>query len=190
MIEIKISYKYANQKFNGCDPEYIKNVCHASCCQSTTSKNGTMITIHPSENIKIKKIGGKIKNGFLEPINKKCPFKTDDHLCGLHLSENKPFGCIASPFTLNKNNTLIIRNRYRLLKCYNDGKKIPAFLAFKSSLDLLFGLEESNRIVNHLKNNNSDLIAYMSVEKYKILIENDSIKKKNNIKQINLFSNS
>jgi hypothetical protein len=169
----------ARLKFNGCDLDYIKNVCKASCCQSSVSKTGIVVTIHPSEEEKIKNRGGKIKNGLLQPKPgcKKCPFKTEDHLCGLHFTDDKPFGCIASPFTLNPKGTLIVRNRYRMLKCFNDGKKIPAYVCWKSSLNLIFGQEESDRITKHLDNGGGDMIAYMPEENYIKLMKNDEIKK-------------
>jgi hypothetical protein len=169
----------ARLKFNGCDLDYIKNVCKASCCQSSVSKTGIVVTIHPTEEDKIVNRGGIIKEGLLQPKKgcKKCPFKTDDHLCGLHFTEDKPFGCIASPFTLNPKDTLIVRNRYRMLKCFNDGKKIPAYKAWKSSLDLIFGKEESERITNHLDMGGGDLIAYMPIDSHSKLKTNDEIKK-------------
>lgn len=178
-ILIKVSNKMAQLPFNGCDPEYIRNVCKASCCQS--SKMGTMITIHPYEEINlIYKYNVKIENGFLQPdrYNKKvCPFKTYDNLCKLHHTNDKPFGCIASPFTLNKNDTLIVRNRYKLLKCYNDGNKIPAYKAFRSSLDMLFGLDESERLCYFLEHTREDVYSPMSYRNYKWLLENDEMKK-------------
>lgn len=177
-IPVKISAKSARQPFNGCDPDYIANVCHSSCCQSSASPTGTMITIHPSEIDTIEARGGVIDNGLLQPKQgeKRCPFKTDEHLCGLHFTDDKPFGCIASPFTVNKNNTLIVRNRYRMLKCYNDGKKMPAYEAFRASLDLLFGDDEAERICEHLSNGGGDMIAQMPYANHKMLIENDNIK--------------
>lgn len=178
-ILVKVSNKMANLPFNGCDPEYIKNVCHASCCQS--SKMGTMITIHPTEEINLMyKYNVKIENGFLQPTNKmckKCPFKTDEHLCNLHGTDDKPFGCIASPFTLNKNGTLIVRNRYKLLKCYNDGKKIPAYQAFRGSLVHLFGEEEAERLTYFLGRTTEDIYSPMNFQTYNMLLQNDEIKK-------------
>lgn len=177
-IKVKISARMAKLKFNGCDPDYIRNVCHASCCQSSTSPTGTMITINPFEEDKIKAIGGVVIDGLLQPRSgeKVCPFKTKDHLCSLHFTENKPFGCIASPFTLNNNNTLIVRNRYRLLKCYDDGNKIPAYKAFRASLDLIFGKEEAERICASLDKSDDDVTAYIKPDIFDILVVNDEIK--------------
>jgi len=154
LVRVKVSAKSARQAFNGCEPDYIRDVCHAACCKSSTAPTGTIISIHPTEEAKIRARGGEIKDGLLLPLagERMCQFEgKESHLCGLHGSDDKPFGCIASPFTLNKNNTLIVRNRYRLLKCYNDGPKIPAYKAFRTSLNMLFGSDESQRICDHLE---------------------------------------
>lgn len=178
MVEVKISAKMARLRFHGCEPDYIKNVCHASCCDSKTSKTGTMITIHPSEQASIEHLGGVVEGGLLQPRKgeRKCPFKTTDHLCGLHIGPNKPFGCIASPFTLNRHNTLIVRNRYKLLKCYEDGPRLPAYVAFRSSLNMIFGMDEAARICAHLDEGGGDIVANIMPEIHAKLVENDGIK--------------
>jgi len=179
-VEITISSKMANLKFNGCDMDYINNVCHASCCESKSkNSDGTIISIHHSEIESIVNRGGIVENGLLKNKNNvgKCFFKDENNLCKLHFTPDKPFGCIASPFTLNNNKTLIVRNRYKLLKCYNDGKKIPAYEAFRQSLDLILGKEQSNNIVNHFKNGGSDIKVNITKSNYLKLIENDKTKK-------------
>jgi len=82
-----------------------------------------LITIHPTEQTTIEARGVVVENGLLQPRTgeKKCPFKTEACLCELHHTPDKPFGCVASPFTLTRAGTLIVRNRYKLLKCYEDG---------------------------------------------------------------------
>lgn len=94
----------------------------------------------------------------------------------MHGSEDKPFGCIASPFTLNKQGTLIVRNRYRLLKCYGDEPTEPAYRVFRQSLDMLFGNEEATRLCEHLDNGGGDITGYMHRTAYEMLLENDAIK--------------
>lgn len=176
---VKISAASARLEFNGCEPDYIKNVCHASCCDSASSPTGTFITINPREQKAIEARGGKVENGLLqpEPGCKKCPFKNGEHLCNLHFTPDKPFGCIASPFTLNKNDTLIVRNRYKLLKCYKDGNRLPAYKAFKASLELIFGAEQTEQITAHFDNGGDDYEAFMSRENYDMLVSNDDIKR-------------
>jgi len=174
-VEIKISAKMARLSFAGCSLDYIKNVCHARCCEKSTG--GIIVTIHPNEQDVIEGLGGVVKDGLLQPDNStnKCPFKLDN-LCSLHNTNDKPFGCIASPFTLNKNGTLIVRNRYRLLKCYDDGDKIPAYKAFRASLDLILGAEEAERVCQLLDDGEGDITAYITRDNYNMLIENDEIK--------------
>lgn len=169
----------ARLKFNGCDLDYIQNVCKARCCESSVSPSGIVVSIHPTEEETIKAKGVEVKDGLLQPKKgcKKCPFKKEDNLCGLHFTEDKPFGCIASPFTLNKNGTLIVRNRYKMLKCYNDGKKLPAYKVFRASLDLIFGKEEAERICNRLDEGSGDFTAYIPAENHNKLMHNDDIKR-------------
>jgi DNA modification methylase len=179
LVPVKVSAKMARLPFHGCDPEYITTTCHASCCDSSTSPTGTMITIHPSEEHKLEPYGVVIAEGFLQPRagEKKCPFKSAASLCALHQTPDKPFGCIASPFTLNTHNTLIVRHRYKLLRCYDDGPKLPAYRAFRASLDLIFGAEEAQRITDHLDTGGGDLTAMMPVTAYGMLRDNDDIKR-------------
>ena len=178
--KVKISAKSARLRFHGCTPEYIKDVCKGRCCESSTAPTGTMITVHPSEQASIEARGGVVKGGLLQPKpgTKKCPFKeAGTNLCGIHFTPDKMFGCIASPFTLNKNDTLIVRNRYRLLICYNKGPQLPAYVAFRASLDKIFGLEEAARICAHLAAGGGDLTAWVDEGRYKMLTENDEIKR-------------
>lgn len=175
-VEIKISAKMANLKFVECNPDYIENVCKGSCCQSSTKESGTMITIHPSEVAGIEELGGKVIGGLLDTPNKKCMFKNGQHLCDLHFTDKKPFGCIASPFTLNNSDTLIVRNRYKMLKCFKDGGNVPAYKNFKASLDLILGKEESERVSAHFNNGGGDIVAKITIENYRKLKDNDAIK--------------
>ena len=174
-MKIKISAKSLLQQFHPCTKEFIKSICYGSCCEVHTRERNTLITIHLSEEEWIKRLGGEIENGILKTGNK-CPFKTSENLCAIHLA--KPFGCIASPFTLTKNDTLIIRNRYRMLRCYRIKKgKVPAYIVHRVSLNILLGKEETQRIIDYIKKNNQDLIAEISMENYQKLKDNDKIKR-------------
>lgn len=177
---VKISAKSMRQMFMPCEPSYIQNYCHAKCCYSSTKSSGTLITIHPSEEKRITALGVEIKDHLLMPSpgEKKCPFIDTDSLCSLHDSGDKPFGCIASPFTLNNNGTLIVRNRYRLLKCYRDDgdDKLPAYKNYRASLDMIFGDAEASRICEELDDNCGDIMAVISRDNYSKLIDNDNYK--------------
>lgn len=177
-VAVKVSAAMARLPFNGCEPEYIRTTCKAACCHSSTDPSGILVTIHPSEQQAIEDAGGTVRHGLLDSVNKRCPFKlTGSELCSLHNTDRKPFGCISSPFTVNNNNTLIIRNRYKLLRCYDDGKRLPAYVAFRSSLNMLFGDTESARICRHLDDGGGDIIASMPATIYFMLVDNDNIKR-------------
>ena len=174
-VKVKISSKSLNQLFVKCNEKYIINNCKGRCCQGT---DGIKVSIHKSEHLKFIKKGAVIENGFIVPDERKlCPFKTDSGLCSVH--NDKPFGCRVSPFTLTKNNTLIVRNRYRLLKCYRrkDIKKIPVYKAHKESLLLLFGEKGVKRIIKRIKKK-KDCVVKLDYQKYRILIDNDFSKNK------------
>jgi len=182
MVRVKASAASARQTFHGCEPGYIADVCHGRCCRSATAPGGTLITIHPNEEAAIAAAGGHTTGGRLDPVDGRCPFQAGDtYLCGLHGTVAKPFGCIASPFTLNANGTLIIRNRYRLLRCYKDarpdGTQLPAYVAFRASLDLLFGGPEAARICEHLAGGGGDLWAEMLSDSYGMVVDNDAAKR-------------
>jgi hypothetical protein len=149
-VEVLVSVASAWQRFHGCTPDYIANVCHGRCCDAPGRPGGTMITIHRSEQAAIEARGGAVSNGLLVTTGKgKCTFKDAAGLCGLHFTDDKPFGCIASPFTVAPGGrTLVVRNRYRSLICYSAttarrGEDTsdwpPAYVAFRASLDLILG---------------------------------------------------
>jgi hypothetical protein len=157
-MKIKISIKWMQIKFE-CTPEFIKNICKGRCCEG--SKN-LLISLLPNEEEKINELNIKcyIKNGHLLPKNgTKCPFKNKDELCTLHNTELKPFGCILSPFTLNKNNTLVIRQRYLMFPCFGKGQ--PVYETFRNSLVLLFK-EKTDEIITKIKNSTEDF--YVDVD--------------------------
>lgn len=179
-VKVKVSGASARLPFQPCEPRYIAEVCKARCCDAPTRPTGTLITIHESERAAVEALGVVVKDGLLQPRpgERRCPFKTDDHLCGIHGSEGgEPFGCIASPFTLNANGTLIVRNRYKLLPCYGDGERLPAYVAHRASLDRIFGPAEAERLSRELDGGAKDVWAYMPEESYRMLTENDATKK-------------
>ena len=87
----------------------------------------------------------------------------------------KPFGCIASPFTLTKRDVLVVRNRYRLLRCYRDGV-LPAYRAFASSLVLLFGADVANILTEHLDRGGGDIWLPMPDTTHGFLRDGDTRK--------------
>lgn len=179
MRTVKVSAKSARLLFHDCTPDYITSVCHGRCCYSSTAPQGTMITIHLSEQAAIEARGASVVDHMLQTPGKRCPFKTPDELCGLHGTPDKPFGCIASPFTLNSNGTMIVRNRYKALKCYRDGgEKHPAYRVFRASLDRILDADEEARLVAHLDAGGGDLSVSLGDDVYAMLRENDDAKRK------------
>jgi Fe-S-cluster containining protein len=180
-VRVKVSAAQARQEFAGCSPDYIATKCRATCCRSTTAVTGIMVTIHPTERAAIEARGVVVQDGLIlpRPGERRCPFQnTETQLCDIHFTDDKPFGCIASPFTLSSSGeTLIVRNRYRRLICYKDGDRIPAYRAFRASLDLIFGLDEAQRIVDLLDAGSGDVVAVMPHATYRRLRANDAVKK-------------
>lgn len=161
MSIVKVSAKSARALFHGCDPEYVRNVCHGSCCRSSASPEGTIVYVAPHERAGVESHGGRIRpDGLLITNNKRCPFQNSDDLCDLHGTGAKPLNCIASPFTLTPNGTtLVISYRYRLLNCHKRDGTIPAYVSFRASLLGLFGLDETDRITRHLDAGGGDIMA-------------------------------
>lgn len=140
-VPVRLSRASLLLRFHGCTPEYIRDVCHGRCCRSSSDPSGVSIAVLPGEAPALRTRGATVSQGYLQPSCGRCPFQGSEGLCGLHTTPDKPFGCIASPFVLTSRDTLIVRNRYKLLKCHRDWKDqgLPAYVAFRASLDLLFG---------------------------------------------------
>lgn len=178
---VLVSAASARQLFHPCTADFIRDVCHAHCCESSTAPSGIIVSIHKTEVKKIEARGGVVVNGLLQqtvPGCKKCPFKTPADMCGLHGTGDKPFGCIVSPFTINSNGTLIVRNRYRVLRCFKtETGKVPAYVAHRGSLDKIFGPVEAARICTHLAAGGGDIRADISEWNYQMIMDNDAVKR-------------
>lgn len=183
-VRVKVSAAMARQPFHGCEPDYIANVCHSKCCDASWHPEGVLIAIHGKEQAvheAATAVGAGVREGLLRPREgeRLCPFKHQGtHLCTLHHTDHKPVECISSPFTFTKHNTLIVRNRWRLLKCYNDRgpadkDPLPAYKAFCNSFVLIFGSKEAGRIFAHLDAGGGDLYAYARQSVYDMLAENN-----------------
>jgi hypothetical protein len=179
----KVSAASARLMFTECGPACIEqNGCLGKCCDAPTRPSGCMVTVHATERPRIEALGAVVEGGFIQPRagERGCPFKVDG-LCSLHATAEKPFGCVASPFTLNKSGTLIVRNRYKMLPCYRgSGAKAPAYQVFRSSLDLIFGAQEAARVCAHLEGGGGDIYAEIPAANYAILTDNDQAKRTEN----------
>jgi len=170
--KVKVSSKWLRHKF-ACSVDYIKNVCHGGCCEGS---GRILISLLPDEQESHRQAGFDVKDGLLQadPKTGKCPHKLSSGLCGVHGTDMKPFGCIASPFTLNSNNTLIVRNRYTRMKCHGQGEL--AYKVFRASLDLIFGGDEAGRICAELDAGAGDIMATMPRKSYDALLYLDGLK--------------
>ena len=172
-VTVKISGAMLRQMFQPCEPDYIRQKCKGRCCQGT---GRIMVTVHASETERVEALGAKVVNGFIVADERGlCPFKRDDGLCGIHGAQ-QPFGCRASPFTLNDNDTLVVRNRYRVLRCYKGDGAVPAYLAHAWSLAEIFGTEEAARIAEEVRGGAEAVTATMSGINYALLKDNDAAK--------------
>lgn len=171
-VRVKVSGKWIKHKFL-CSEDYIRNVCHGSCC---TGSNKVLISLLPGEAERQKELGFAVRDGKLQacPTTHKCPHLRPEGLCKLHYTADKPFGCIASPFTLNKAGTLILRNRDSLMKCHGSGDY--AYRVFRASLDIIFGEEEAQRICDWYDTHDGDMTAYIPKENYEKIVYLDSLK--------------
>ena len=169
---IKISTKWIKHKFS-CSRDYITSTCRGRCCEGSDK---ILISLLPEEAQAHIEQGFQVVDGLLQPDSqtKKCPHKREDGLCGIHGTSLKPFGCIASPFTLNNRNTLIIRNRYSMMKCHGQG--YPAHKTFRASLDLIFGANEAERICNEVDAGVGSFTAHMPEKSYRALRYLDGLK--------------
>lgn len=167
-IPIRLSRASLTLRFHGCTPEYIRDVCHGRCCRSSTDPSGTSVAVLPDEEAALRDRGAEVADGLLVPRARSCPFQCSGGLCGLHATPDKPFGCIASPFILTSRDTLIVRNRYKLLKCHRDHKDsgLPAYVAFRASLDLLFGPAQARGLCDDLGSAYGDPIGFMDRSAY------------------------
>lgn len=162
-VPIILSAAQARQPFHGCTPDYIASTCHASCCRSSSHPYGFIHAVPTQQEREgLEAHGATIDDeGLLQPRpgEKGCPFQDGaSHLCQLHGDPAKPIGCIASPFTVSRTGRLVIRNRYRLLRCFKDGDPpLPAFQAFSSALEIILGREEAQRATRHLEAGGGDL---------------------------------
>lgn len=147
---VRVNVAAMRQPFHPCTPDFVRDVCQARCCRSTTDPTGIAVVVQRVEIGRIEAAGGRVDRETLriEPVGRRCPFQhTETHLCGLHETPAKPFGCRVSPFTINPNNTLIVRNRYRFLPCFKADGAVPVAVAHRASLVALFGDAGAARIV-------------------------------------------
>ncbi len=174
---IKISNKMMKIKFHPCTKKYIKSTCFGRCCHSSTGS--AKVSIENNLIDRFKKRKQKVVKGLLVINNKVCLF-FDKSFCTLHDTRDKPFGCIVSPFKLNKNDTLIVRHRYISMICHRQGTK-PVYKVHKKSLILVFGKEQAKKISLRLNKSSDDFSVKILIKKYDVLKERETIYKKTKV---------
>lgn len=186
---VKISAASMRQRFHGCTPDYIARRCHGSCCRSSSAPGGTLVTVHRSEAEAVAASGVEVVDGRIVPVNRRCPNQTPEDLCRVHGTDAKPFGCYASPFTLTSTGaTLVIRNRYRMLRCYKDplseawgdageAEAPEAYHAFAGSLRAVLGEEQAAYVTGWLDAGGGDVVVPLPPGVRAMLLENDAAKK-------------
>lgn len=177
---IKVSAAAAKLKFIECGPSCIsKKDCTSKCCDMVSHPQGMKVTVHSSEERRIKKLGVNVIDGMLQPTQGKkvCPFKGGDHLCILHDTGEKPFGCVVSPFMLNRSDTLVIRNRYKLLPCYDTESGDYAYRVFYSSLQMIFGavIASDIKCKFDLQTVNEDLHYTIPIKTYQMMSDREKL---------------
>lgn len=171
-VKVNVSAKWLRHRFN-CTLDFIRSTCKGSCCQRS-SKAALIALLQDEEEIH-KALGYRVENHLLMPKDgtKLCPHQQADGLCRVHKTL-QPFGCIASPFTLRKN-TLIIRQRYSVMRCHGHGEQ--AHIVFFDSLVLLFGEAEAQRVSNLIDETDADKIdAFMLRDSYESIKYLDSLR--------------
>lgn len=162
-MRVRISARWARVRFEGCSPEYIRDVCHGHCCESPTSPGGTKIPVTAAESrVLLGMPGTRVEAGLLRGPGRRCPFHAADGLCDLHGTGHKPIGCTLSPFVLH-GDRLDLRHRYVFFRCHTDFKStgLPAYRAFGAALVTYFGPDEAARITAHFDGGGGDLEAEM-----------------------------
>ena len=163
---VKVSAAMMRQQFRPCDPEFIATTCKAACCRSTTSPTGIAVTVTDDlEADRVRALGAQVDGLSIVAVNKRCPFQGADNMCSIW-NTAQPWGCSVSPFTLNKNNTLIVRNRYRSLKCYRAEGSMPAYHAHRKALEALLGVDQTDALVAHLDAGGGDI--HVAVDDHKV----------------------
>jgi len=150
--KIKVSVKWMKASFKECDPRFIKNVCHGRCCEN--SDGPAVVSILPDEEHRIRKHDIIVKHGIIKTQGR-CPFKNQENLCIIHADHQEPWGCKASPFVINDNDTLVIRHRYIHFPCFKYKGSRPAYISHRRALEVVVGKKNAVSICARMINNPS-----------------------------------
>lgn len=155
LVPVRVNIAAMRQPFHPCTPNFIASTCQARCCRSTTDPTGIAVVVTTAEAVRLRHRGADVDHtsGRIAPVARRCPFQgQQDHLCSLHGTDDKPAGCVISPFTVNANGTLIVRNRYRRLPCFKADGAVPVVAAHRASLIRLIGTDATDFLTAAITN--------------------------------------
>lgn len=158
-------------KWHPCDPEWIgsEQGCRAACCKSSASDQaGPVVT--SSEAAALRKRGAVVKRGEVQARAKNtCHFLTDDSLCELHNTKDKPLECRVSPLRVLASGTVVMSHRHFQIKCHKAGPGVPGYEAYKGALVALFGPAQAKRIQQQAAQGNDRIAAKMDPEVFEAM---------------------
>lgn len=171
VVPLLLSARSARSRWQGCSPDYIQTTCRGRCCR-VQGQDRLFRTVVPLEQDQARALLSdpclSSLSGTVTPAQEKrgsypCPQQGPSGLCGLHHKTLgiahlpqplplKPRSCTVSPWQVLPSGTVVIRNRYRLLGCYDHPNAVPAYHAFADGLRLLFGQSATVQIQHLLAN--------------------------------------
>ncbi len=183
---IIIGEKNARLEFAGCEEDYIRDVCHGRCCVVTPfgeSKPKTTVFVTAPELVKIEEHTGMSETDDTYEGNDSskikiksteaglCKFQEDGTgFCQLHPIGIKPSACFVRPWKPSPTGArLIIENRYKMMCCYQDGARMPAYRAFRSALVAIFGEDVVVKLTKHFDDGGGDYPVKLTDDSKKVL---------------------
>jgi len=145
MVTVRVSGAQLRQRFDGCQPDFVANVCHGMCCCPTKGPAMPVIVVARIGAGTWRRTPGE--DDIRITRDALCPHFVD-YRCGLHGDPEKPMGCLVAPFYISEHGLLGVRNRYRRFPCFNGGARLPAYVAFRSGLDSIFGREAAQGVAD------------------------------------------
>jgi len=195
---VRITRASATLEFAGCGEDYIRDVCHGRCCRVSDNKRqkplatvtdgeATAIAEHLGQGvdrisvrIPVSAVGTSIYTRELAVEEDAKGVKwcigqdRETNLCRFHLPGVKPATCTISPWRISSKNTLYIMNRYKMLICFKDGPRMPAYKAFRAGLIQIFGDEWTEKITKHFDAGGGDYFPRVRKDIYEKLVERGS----------------
>jgi len=174
MVECSISVKTFKNTWHGCDPGWIcsDDGCAGKCCQP--GGKGATVVVTDDEAKRLRKRGIAIKNGAIDlGDGRYCPCQDEDGLCKLHKTGDKPLTCVTEPLKVLSNGTIVVRDRFFLLKCFKVGG-MPGYKAWEGAFKRLFGDSQTKRIQKEIEAGADKVTAKMDAKLFETMVGLDS----------------